>query len=200
MAASPPAPLPRFTGARGGLCVRWPVRRAANGSPRVAAVVCVELPALLSTFSHRLSMAWMPWPPHPRPLSPVSRGRGEDCVFFLVVKKATAPPRPWKGRRGAGASTLVDYEHENEHEGEHDKIRALTFLRFLVLVLNEMVLVLVIEKRSPGCRLFSRIFSRSRRVNSVLGEPAACSLRFVPVRSRLTRGGRGWGNKWRQWS
>jgi len=28
---------------------------------------------------------WGVWgvsPPHPRPLSPVSRGRGEDCVFF----------------------------------------------------------------------------------------------------------------------
>ncbi len=25
-------------------------------------------------------------PPHPRPLSPVSRGRGEDFVFFVVAK------------------------------------------------------------------------------------------------------------------
>ena len=41
---------------------------------------------LLSTFSDLLSMAWRPSPPHPRPLSPVSRGRGEDFVFFVVVR------------------------------------------------------------------------------------------------------------------
>jgi hypothetical protein len=52
---------------------------------------------------------------------------------------------------------LVDYEHEHEHEHEreHDKIRALKFLRFLVLVLNEMVLVLVIEKRRIARGSFS---------------------------------------------
>ncbi|MFM7163856.1 MAG: formylglycine-generating enzyme family protein [Planctomycetaceae bacterium] len=51
-------------------------RRETQGG----AVVCGELPALLSTFSHLLSMAWMPSPPHSRPLSPVSRGRGVDSV------------------------------------------------------------------------------------------------------------------------
>ena len=40
----------------------------------------MSCPALLSTFSSLRSMAWTPWPPHPRPLSPVSRGRGEDCL------------------------------------------------------------------------------------------------------------------------
>jgi hypothetical protein len=52
--------------------------RRREGKRTRAAVVCGKLPALLSTFSHLLSMAWMPCPPHPRPLSPVSRGRGED--------------------------------------------------------------------------------------------------------------------------
>ena len=57
--------------------------RSREGKRRGLLWVCVcELPALLSTFSHLLSMAWMPWPPHPRPLSPVSRGRGEDFVFW----------------------------------------------------------------------------------------------------------------------
>jgi hypothetical protein len=55
--------------------------RSREGGTQWAAVVCGELPALLSTFSHLLSMAWMPWPPHPRPLSPVSRGRGEQGVI-----------------------------------------------------------------------------------------------------------------------
>ena len=30
-------------------------------------------------------------PPHPRPLSPVSRGRGEDFVFLVLWENATAP-------------------------------------------------------------------------------------------------------------
>ena len=39
----------------------------------------------------------MPWPPHPRPLSPVSRGRGEDFVFLVLWKSATAPLAPGRG-------------------------------------------------------------------------------------------------------
>jgi hypothetical protein len=81
----PPHPRPLSPVSRGRGEEEWSVgcrvagaharpRREAQG----AAVVCCELPALLSTFSHLLSMAWMPWPPHPRPLSPVSRGRGEE--------------------------------------------------------------------------------------------------------------------------
>ena len=53
-------------------------------------------------------MAWVPCPPHPRPLSPVSRGRGEACVFEL--QKAHRPPRPWKGR-GAGGEGSAPAMH-----------------------------------------------------------------------------------------
>jgi hypothetical protein len=53
-------------------------REAAKGNARGLAVVCVELPALLSTFSHLLSMAWMPWPPHPDPSPPFHGGEGSS--------------------------------------------------------------------------------------------------------------------------
>ena len=49
-------------------------------------------PVLLSTFSHLLSMAGMPSPPHPRPLSPVARGRGE-IRSWLPVRFSFAPSR-----------------------------------------------------------------------------------------------------------
>ncbi len=55
----------------------------------------------LCLLSALLSVAWMPLPPHPRPLSPVSRGRGE-YVVYLVAVKAACPPSPLEGERGWG--------------------------------------------------------------------------------------------------
>ena len=67
-AASPPIPLPRFTGARGGLGGRW------SGELRTGVRGCQDALRLV------LRRFWESGPPHPRPLSPVSRGRGEDWV------------------------------------------------------------------------------------------------------------------------
>ena len=61
-----------------GCCIRLLHSRAGGEEQRrkAEAVSVLNRPFLLSTFSHLLSMAWVPLPPHPRPLSPVSRGRG----------------------------------------------------------------------------------------------------------------------------
>jgi len=48
-----------------------------------AAVVCGELPALLSTFSHLLSMAWMPWPLTPDASPPFHGGEGRKSGQWL---------------------------------------------------------------------------------------------------------------------
>ena len=62
-----------------GCCIRLLHSRAGGEEQRrkAEAVSVLNRPSLLSTFAHLLCMAWMPSPPHPRPLSPVSRGRGE---------------------------------------------------------------------------------------------------------------------------
>ena len=85
VAPSPPTPLPRFTGARGGLCFQLPVwgvqlRGFAWGKPLRSAEGGV---AGISPFNFLASSLYgrEAMPPHPRPLCPVSRGRGEDFVF-----------------------------------------------------------------------------------------------------------------------
>ncbi len=60
---------------------------------------------LLSTFSALLSMAWIPWPPHPRPLSP-GGGEGRIGCFLQRVRlsRSFALPRPGgEGRTFRGA-------------------------------------------------------------------------------------------------
>jgi hypothetical protein len=54
--------------------VRCLVGRAADGSPRVGQRVCIACLA-----GPGLWLCAGVCPPHPRPLSPVSRGRGEEC-------------------------------------------------------------------------------------------------------------------------
>ena len=69
-------------------------REAAKGTAECGEVTGVmDCAFLLSTFSRLPSMAWMPWPPHPRPLSPVSRGRGGELWAS-------------RGRESAGGSLL----------------------------------------------------------------------------------------------
>ena len=71
-------------------CIRLLYSRAGCEEQRrkTEAVSVLNRPSLLSTFAHLLCMAWMPSPPHPRPLSPVSRGRGE-----IFGESAGAVPR-----------------------------------------------------------------------------------------------------------
>jgi len=48
------------------------------------------------------------WPTHPRPLSPVSRGRGEEFVFLVLCKSATAPLAPGRGEgTGVRGETIL---------------------------------------------------------------------------------------------
>ena len=60
---------------------------------------------LLSTFSRLPSMAWRPWPPHPRPLTPdpsppFHGGEGRNLCFKLQWKLRMAPLAPVPGVRG----------------------------------------------------------------------------------------------------
>ena len=67
-----------------------------RGTASGAEVVCVRnCTPLLSTFSSLLSMAGMPSPPLPRPLSPCG-ACGGFCVFDCK-EIAHSSPRPWKG-------------------------------------------------------------------------------------------------------
>ena len=60
--------------------------RGHRGHRGAAAVIVSFQLSLLPSLWHGC-----PCPPHPRPLSPVSRGRGEDFVFFVIVNSAWLP-------------------------------------------------------------------------------------------------------------
>jgi hypothetical protein len=94
VAPSPPTPLPRFTGARGGLCVRWPVRRAADGSPRVAVTVARAFqPEICPSATGKPGDRW--W------------GAGR-----LVASREAAKPRR---KAGGGWWAFFEYEYEYEY-------------------------------------------------------------------------------------
>ena len=65
-------------------------REAAKGSAGGEVTGVMDCPFLLSTFSCLRSMAGMPWPPHPRPLSTVG-GEGRILCFFAAQERQSTP-------------------------------------------------------------------------------------------------------------
>ena len=69
-------------------------RRAGDGSPRVCVSVARAFqpePCAVDFDRAECSVSRGVRPPHPRPLSPVSRGRGEEVVLLCVLESAIAP-------------------------------------------------------------------------------------------------------------